>query len=109
MAESKTLELGSGEAWRFTDETYSDGGGHIDVSDVVGRVMVNLEDVDAFCEALKAFRDEVTKPRMTGGEKLYASCQIISGLEWAEWGRLPTSMRDRYLEQASLLGIKDDE
>ena len=74
--------------------------------DVVG---VLIDDVDVFCEALKAFRDEVTKPRMTGGEKLYASCQIISGLEWAEWGRLPTSMRDRYLEQASLLGIKDDE
>ena len=108
MAESKTLELGSGEAWRFTDETYSDGGGHIDVSDVVGRVMVNLEDVDAFCEALKAFRDEVTKPKMTGGERVFAVRKEVRGVTYS-WSDCSPDVKAYYQREAELLGIKDDE
>ena len=104
MAKDRNFKLASGETWLLRD-----AGTHVTVIDAVGKIMIHVDDVDSLCDVLRAFRDEVTKPKMTGGEKLYASCQIISGLEWAEWGRLPTSMRDRYLEQASLLGIKDDE
>ena len=57
---------------------------------------------------LKAFRDEVTKPKMTGGEKMYASCRSIMGW-YVEWGGVHPSIKTRCREQAALLGIKDDE
>lgn len=79
------------------------------------RVLVALENVDAFCEALKAFRDEVTKPKMTGGEKVWRAevgawdrilDRVGDGLSWSD---LCPRTQDAFNLQAELLGIKDDE
>ena len=73
--------------------------------DVVG---VLIDDVDVFCEALKAFRDEVTKPKMTGGERVFAARREARGATYS-WSDCPPDIKAYYQREAELLGIKDDE
>ena len=103
--ESGKLRMPSGELFSFREHR---NGTYIIIEDELHKVFLDPGDVDSFCEALKAFRDEVTKPKMTGGEKVFAARRAARKTTYG-WSDCSPEVKAYYQEEARLLGIKDDE